>query len=318
MDNITQLAVDGDSLVYVNAWAAQQTHYMPVIRNKDFMEEPFRYKKDYTAWLKDQPDSVKKIVTCDKREVRLPASVAFGSIDRTIMWSRKHTGAKSIKVYLTSEDKSNFRFGLATIWGYKANRDSSNKPVYYDECRQHIIDHWGAEVVTGEEADDAVSYFQYMNYERFRSGCYDDTNITCIAHADKDINMIPGWHWSLGKEERLYWVSEVDAWRTFFTQLITGDPQVDNIPGLCQLTGKMATKKIKDPIQSMDDPKQMLEYVYNIWDERAPASIMKMDEDGDPYECKWDTTEVLSEIGNLLWMRRHPGETWEEYMRYGA
>ena len=58
---------------------------------------------------------------------------------------------------------------------------------------------------------------------------------TVICSRDKDLHMIPGWHytWSAGaqKEKPLWWQDETGALRCFYRQLLTGD-STDNIPGL--------------------------------------------------------------------------------------
>ena len=72
---------------------------------------------------------------------------------------------------------------------------------------------------------------------------------TIIAHLDKDINMIPGWHYNwelrrLGKvirEATTYFVTPEEAEYNFYYQLIVGDT-TDNIKGVMGLGPKKAEK----------------------------------------------------------------------------
>lgn len=309
-NDIQRLFVDADSLVYTNAWAAQQTHYRPLYKGKQYQENDFRYKKEYDKFLKEQKPEHQKHFDVEKIEVKLDLQVALNSIDKAIFFARKKLGASEVRCYLTDENKSNFRFAFATLLPYKATRTAA-KPVFYNECRQHLIDRWDAEVVVGEEADDAVAQAQWPYYSALMSGNCETGDITCIAHIDKDINMVPGWHWSLNKNE-LYWVSELDGLRWFYTQLITGDKAVDNIPGLKHITDKSALAKFKTPLLEMTTEKEMYDHVYNLYELHKPEVLNRLDEDGDVEVYDYPGTHfVLNEIGNLLWMRRVKGEWWE-------
>jgi len=85
----------------------------------------------------------------------------------------------------------NFRDKIATIKPYKGNRDPTHKPKYYNEIRDYLVGVWKAQMVEGHEADDAMAMAQWA--------CPDRS--TCIVTIDKDLNMIPGWHYNWVKEE---------------------------------------------------------------------------------------------------------------------
>ena len=73
-----------------------------------------------------------------------------------------------------------------------------------------------------------------------------------IAHLDKDINLIPGKHYNweltrLGKvvrEARHYTITDEEALRNFYTQLLTGDV-TDNIKGVPGIGPKKAEKLLQ-------------------------------------------------------------------------
>lgn len=136
--------------------------------------------------------------------------------------------APSRRIFLSG--KNNYRDKLATIRIYKGNRDPHNKPVYYDEIRQYLIDFQGAEVIDGMEADDKLGIEQWK--------CKDRS--TCIVTSDKDLNCIPGWHYNWVKGET-YYQTLADANKCFWTQVLTGDT-TDNIQGIPKVGPKTAEK----------------------------------------------------------------------------
>lgn len=75
---------------------------------------------------------------------------------------------------------------------------------------------------TGRETDD---WLRIWRNETVAAG--DDCIISSI---DKDLLIIPGVHYNIKKREFME-VSQVDAWRNLYEQLLKGDP-TDNIPGL--------------------------------------------------------------------------------------
>jgi 5'-3' exonuclease len=101
---------------------------------------------------------------------------------------------------------------------------------------------------------------------------------------DKDLDMIRGWHYNFVKEQ-LYYVTEKEAIKNFYTQILTGD-RVDNIPGLKGI-GPVKAKKILDGCETEDS--------------LFKAVLDKYDNDIDK----------LTERGRLLWIRRKEKELWK-------
>lgn len=128
---------------------------------------------------------------------------------------------------------SNFR--KAVYPEYKAQRIDAYRPRWEKEVKQYMVEHWQANWSDGVEADDMLGIRQ----------CSTENSI--IAHLDKDINQIPGWHFNwelnrLGKtirEKRKYFVTLEEANYFFYYQLLVGDP-TDNIKGVNGIGPKKA------------------------------------------------------------------------------
>jgi 5'-3' exonuclease len=124
--------------------------------------------------------------------------------------------------------KDNFRFDIAKEQPYKGNRSTFEKPYHWESVDTYIKQRYSRKVVTcnGYEADD------YMALHRF----YDNPDVEYyICTRDKDLNTVPGWHysWSCGEsqpEKMPYYVTPFEATSFFFQQCLTGD-STDNIPG---------------------------------------------------------------------------------------
>jgi hypothetical protein len=132
------------------------------------------------------------------------------------------------KAYITG--RGNFRNDIAVTEPYKGNRKDAKRPVHYDAIRTHL-QRLGAELVEGEEADDAVAI------EATKTGGW-------IVSIDKDLDQVAGWHYNFVKHEE-YYVTEEQGLRNLFTQVLTGD-RVDNIIGLKGIGPKKAEKLLQE------------------------------------------------------------------------
>ena len=172
----------------------------------------------------------------------------------------------------------NYRERLATIQPYKGNRKDVPKPKYLQAVREYLVYAWGAEIVDGREADDALGCMQYAAKDKS----------TCIVTVDKDLDGVPGWHYNPVKDVH-YYVTLEEANYFFYTQLLTGD-RVDNIKGL----EGVGPKKAEKLLANLTTPVQL----YNAC--RA-AYTGKYGADGDKY---------LEENAHLLYIQRKEGELW--------
>ena len=171
--------------------------------------------------------------------------------------------------YLTGS--GNFRNELATIKVYKGQRPP--KPEHLPSAREQLVERWGAEVVEGQEADDAIG----IKATDLQGDCV-------IVSVDKDLLMIPGTHYNFVKQE---WteVSQEQGDYFFYKQLLTGD-QVDNIQGVPGIGPKKAEKAY----QGCTTVQEMYQKALEMYKGDADA---------------------LLENARLLWLRRYEGEMWE-------
>lgn len=179
------------------------------------------------------------------------------------------------KAYI--QGKGNFRDELATIKPYKGNRDNAHKPKYYMEIKDYVIEKWNAIEVHGQEADDAIGIEQFDNSDKY----------TVIVSTDKDMDMIPGWHYNWVKDV-LYYQPITAADMFLFWQMMVGDT-ADNIPGINQVGEKRANALITSLEGNLDRVREAVKGMYQ-----------------KQYGDAWES--AYHEVGNLLWIRRKAGE----------
>ena len=172
------------------------------------------------------------------------------------------------KAYITG--RGNFREVVATTAPYKGNRKDFQRPKHYDALRAYL-QRLGAELVEGQEADDAIAI-------KAQEGPY------WIVSIDKDFDQVPGWHYNFVKKEK-YYVTEEEGLRNFYTQILTGD-RVDNIIGIKGVGPVKAEKILKD-----------------CTTEREYYDACVKAYDGD--------IARVTENGVLLWLRRYPNQLWQ-------
>jgi 5'-3' exonuclease len=184
------------------------------------------------------------------------------------------------KLFITGE--GNFRYKVYPE--YKANRLKVPRPEFLPAVQEYVAKEFGATVAEGMEADDLIGIEQCAY-----SAAGQESLISTI---DKDLDMIPGWHYSpeikrLGvviKEARRYLVSPTDAIRFFYYQLLVGDP-TDNIKGVPGI-GKVGAAKM----------------LAGLTEERDLLDVVR-----DAYDCD----EAMLMNGKCLWIWRKENDVWK-------
>ncbi len=176
------------------------------------------------------------------------------------------------KAWITG--KSNFRYDIAKHVPYKGNRKDLKKPKHYAYLRDVLVKRLHAEVTEGEEADDAVGIASTLHPDAW------------IVHVDKDLDQLPGNHYNPVKKEQ-YVVTPFEGLQSFYKQLLTGD-RTDNIEGIHGIGPTKSAKIIK----GCQTEEELFEAVWKT------------------YQKHNQPIERLLENGQLLWLRREPGQIW--------
>lgn len=200
---------------------------------------------------------------------------ALGNLKQLLQDSVRHFDRDKARFFLTGT--GNYREQIATIAPYKGNR-TNRKPKYFKELKGYAIDVWGAEVVDGMEADDAVSIEQWQNKDKS----------TILVGLDKDLWNTPGHHWAFHKDEYSY-VTKDEADRNFWMQVATGDP-TDNVKGLA----KVGPKTVQKEWEQHRDLLKFQDWVKRKYDK----------------QYKDDGPHALHENATLVWLQRDP---WINY-----
>jgi len=231
----------------------------------------------------------------------MPDSLVQEKVDNKIKDIVKRAGADSWIGYLSDSD-SNFRIGLATILPYKGNRTGKEKPPKYQMLRDYLQEKYPDQVtmIYGMEADDALAIDQYAAIAKTEAEAHPKPYVgffydTIICTIDKDLEMVPGWHykWAKGstKETHSFFVNEVEGLRFFYKQLLTGD-MTDNIRGLYGVSTK---SKLLSNLNEMDTEQGMFLHVKEQYVKRF----------GNYAE------QFMLENGRLLWMLQSKDDVWE-------
>ena len=235
----------------------------------------------------------------------MPLKLVQRKVDEKIKSIVRESGADDWVGYLT-DSGSNFRLDIATILPYKGNRSGTEKPPLWKGLREYLMEAYPDQVteVVGIEADDQLAIDQYTSYDiaaraLVDTGCtpYEFSTVldecykhTIICSIDKDLMMVPGYHYNWNKEEVVF-VTEVVGIRSFYKQLLTGDT-CDNIKGL---HGVGAKSKLVTSIDDMDEEQDMFLHVQEQYEKRFGSYA----------------DQFLLENGRLLWMLKDRDTMWE-------
>jgi hypothetical protein len=267
--------IDADILCYEIGFVSEQVSYS--IDGKHY-ETVTEAKKDGVQ---------KEELTRHVYPIKWP--FAKKMVDDRIKGILEAVGADDYKCYLTG--KGNFRNDVATILKYKGTRHAP-KPYHYQNIWDHLVGKYNAEVITGMEADDAISIAQHQSDER-----------TVICSRDKDLRMVPGFHysWQCGDrqpEKPLYEISEFQGHYNWAYQMLVGDT-VDNIWGVPGIGPVKAAKLLAD----CDDDWDFIAVVMNVYKDVFGTEVIKY----QSWDGRWleaYSHEIYKENHLLLWMLR--------------
>jgi 5'-3' exonuclease len=226
-----------------------------------------------------------------------PLENALHLVNKQIEYILDETGSTDFTVYI--KGKGNFRDELYEP--YKGTR-AGHKPEHYEEIRDHLHHHWGAQYVDGMEADDAVSIDHWQLPED-----------TVIVSPDKDLNNTPGLHFNPQKG-RLYTVSDEQAERHFLFQMLCGD-KVDNIPGVRHLNKSLCKDYKWHPSVGEVTAKKMMEMIKDIPISSQWSFVEVIYKFIDSEYLDGDTPGTYMQLQQkLLWMCRGTKEADADYV----
>ncbi len=229
--------IDGDVLVYSCGFASQRNEYK--INNNIF-----DYKRDANKYCTTHNIDRSLI---DKKIIAEPVSHALHNVKQSLIEISQACDSHEGSIFLTG--KGNYRHDVATSAVYKGNRDPSHKPVHYRAIIDYLIKEWDAKVIDGMEADDAMGITQ-CRLNKTKNLAKKDMPIICTI--DKDLDMIPGWHYNFRKQQKYFTTVEQSDY-FFYKQMLTGD-RVDNIIGIHGIGDKTADKLLLGKsVQEMED-----------------------------------------------------------------
>jgi len=270
-----EVYIDGDILPYKVGFATQTSLYRldKVGRETCSPAFIFRGKTGMNRVLKIDPE----FDVTERFFVEEPIQ-AIETLKLALQNIVKGSRCEIFKVVISGD--TNFRDEVATIQPYKGNRTDFVKPVHWQLLRDWLADKPYTIITDNEEADDVISRAMIAGHVG--------------ATIDKDLNNTPGDHYNFNKGEH-YHVTEAEANRNFYLQLLTGDT-ADHIPGIRGIGPAKAGKALPEGLSTSEMESRVLSFYEEAYGpDRAVAA--------------------LREVGQLLWMRREEGEMWEPIVR---
>ena len=158
-------------------------------------------------------DSFLFTATYDPKNV-LTLGEALNKAERTLEWILNTLGYTSYIGYLGGSNS----FRKEVYSEYKANRRNKDKPKYFYEVSDFMVNQLGFHRPKDMETDDAVNITRLQIPE------------SIIVSPDKDLLNLEGTHFNL-RQGLLVSVNKEEAERLFYKAMIIGD-SIDNIKGI--------------------------------------------------------------------------------------
>lgn len=277
--------LDGDIVVFRSGFAAERNVWNLSIPSQEYTGV-FEYKREALDMLdKKLPGKFSRVEGEDymlfaERELE-PLSHALNNVKTCIRYCLEQCDLTEFDLTVCmSGGGETFRHRLAKTRPYKGTRKVEHRPTYEKEIRKYIIENYSTVIADDEEADDLMAIGQTR----------DGPENSVIITMDKDLDQVPGLKYNWGKDVR-YNITPEQALYNFHMQLMTGD-STDNIPGLPGIGPGKAAKAL----HGLDTPIAQLEEVARMY---------------QIHSGKEDWIEYITEQGQLLYIRRYPGELWD-------
>jgi 5'-3' exonuclease len=174
---------------------------------------------------------------------------------------------------------------------YKKHRTAGPPNLFVPFVRKLAVMHEIAIAADGREADDLLRIWA--------NECRSHNIDYVICSIDKDLLMIPGKHYNI-KHKTITEVSELDAKRNFYEQVLKGDA-TDNIPGIWKMGPVKASKALAHCTTDEEFQEAVIEqYIKANGDEwpeylLANAKLINIQNTYDDYFC-FDNWPLAQEI----------------------
>lgn len=284
--------IDGDVIAYRAASATDGRCYKVEweATNGLHMVRSCKYKKEADVLLAELREEGYKGVKCTLEFHPEPLQNAL-KIVKDMMVSLETAlsthvdGLGPRQIYITRGGS----FREALVPSYKQLRVDMRRPQHLEECKDYLLRVLGGKCMVGEyEADDLLAM-----------AATEEPN-SVICSVDKDLLQVPGHHFNFIKNEYQV-VTEVEAHRNLYSQLLTGDTS-DGIPGIHGI-GPVGAKKL---LKNHEHPFMM--YVEVL---RAYIRCTGKLEEESMEEYYVRCVKLVREHMSLLYLIRKPGHHWE-------
>lgn len=235
--------VDADAIAYVVGYTSDLTEYL-VMKDKEGFKESklFQDKLDHANFILNK-------------------------------WVNA-AGCDSAKLYLT-DGKSNFRIEIAVSKPYKGQR-TEDKPPYFEEIREWLLEFHGAKMSECNEADDEISIEVWERILKLLARGVElwgwEHKEVCdyvVVSGDKDLGILPGWRCQ--PNGQLEWVTPLGSldpvWRmkdvVAYEYWPLFDGEVKNIAHcktIMMYGGKLQARSPNDVVSNYD--KWEMDYIW--------------------------------------------------------
>lgn len=254
-----RLLIDGDVLIHMACWQK------PISKAK---EKELRDLADSPGLIGMGDQPLKKGMSSEEAHEAVDAALMtyqptieqaqarFRHFMKHILESNGMEVGDDLFSMAIGDSSQNFRLEIHPEYKlHKARSDSNKKRApYIQDLRMWAVEEYSAHYCQGYEADDAIGSWAT------RLG--DDNYV--IVTVDKDLNLIPGYHFDPKTEDphkRRWYVEPEESKRFFCLQLLMGD-SIDNIPGIRGIGPKKAEKIL----EACKTPEECMEAVVQEYD----------------------------------------------------
>lgn len=295
------IIIDADPIIYAAGFAAQTTTYEYVLEDEagNLSQHGWESGTEALKFIRDgQYKIVDKTVHVEAKDVGFARQAAKTQLSSIVKQCKAQLGADDASVEIYLSGPGNFRYKVATIAPYKADRPPP--PVHYQALRDYLTHRWSAVVVSGMEADDKVSI---RCRELEADGCP-----FVLATIDKDLDQVPGLHYDY-KNKVFYPIDQEEGELVFWRQCISGDA-TDNIPGCYKIGPTKAARMVAEWSVEHEEERGTPSWDRYVWNKIVDTYAVNMVTYPEKYPKGMKPEEAALETARLVKMIDYEGQLW--------